>query len=275
MREAETIIYRVRACNTSADSENRIHDDRVAAELGFRGGLVPGVTVYGYMTAPLVERYGMDYLERGSMRVRFLQPFYEGDQVTVRAEADETSRPAKITITAERDDGTVCATAVATAGQRADCVSEIKIEEYARVALAAEADRPVASVESLVPGAALGTVIERPDGDQPRLLGQMEERLQVYYGDDAVAHPAVLLAMSNKALACNFRLGPWIHAASELVNLGVAKAKEEIEARARIRECFERKGHEFVVLDVLLLAEGTRPVQHVRHTAIYRPKTRS
>ena len=35
--------YRVKARNTSADSENKIHDDAVARQYGFRGALVPGV----------------------------------------------------------------------------------------------------------------------------------------------------------------------------------------------------------------------------------------
>ena len=54
-------IYRVRARNTSTDSENKIHDDSVAASYGFRGALVPGVTVFAYVTVPLVERFGQDF----------------------------------------------------------------------------------------------------------------------------------------------------------------------------------------------------------------------
>ena len=46
--------YRVRAKNTSAYSQNKIHDDAVARRLGFKGGLVPGVTIYAYMTHPVV-----------------------------------------------------------------------------------------------------------------------------------------------------------------------------------------------------------------------------
>lgn len=36
--------FRVEARNTSANRENRIHDDAVARQYGFRGALVPGVT---------------------------------------------------------------------------------------------------------------------------------------------------------------------------------------------------------------------------------------
>jgi hypothetical protein len=42
--------YRVKAFNASKESENKIHDDAVARQFGFRGGLVPGVDVYAYMT---------------------------------------------------------------------------------------------------------------------------------------------------------------------------------------------------------------------------------
>jgi len=64
--------YRVKARNTSERSENKIHDDAVARQYGFRGGLVPGVTVYAYMTHPLVEAFGTGWLERGTASVRFV-----------------------------------------------------------------------------------------------------------------------------------------------------------------------------------------------------------
>jgi hypothetical protein len=269
MSEDNLLIHRVRARNTSSDSENKIHDDRVAAGFGFRGGLVPGVTVYGYMTVPLVDRYGLDYLGRGSMQVRFHRPFYEGDQVTVRAEADVSSRPVKVSVTAAREDGTVCATGLATVDDRSSWLGDARIEDYPRAQLPAADERPAASSESFLPGAVLGTVSESFSQVQPVLLGQMDEPLPIYYGEDAVAHPAALLAMSNHVLIRNFKLGPWIHASSDLINLGTARSGEVIEARGRIRECFERKGHRFVALDILLLAGGDRPIQQVRHTAIY------
>jgi hypothetical protein len=275
MNEDNLSTYRVRARNTSSDSENKIHDDIVASELGFRGGLVPGVTVYGYMTVPLVERYGRGYLERGSMQVRFHQPFYEGDQVVVGAEADTSSRPVKVSVRAEREDGTVCATGLATVDDGSPWLGDARIEDYPRAPLPADNERPAASSENFLPGAILGTVSESLIQAQPALLGKIEEPLPIYYGADAVAHPAVLLAMSNHIFVGNFKLGPWIHASSDLINLGAARSDEVVEARGRIRESFERKGHLFVTLDVLLLAGGDRPVQQVRHTAIYRPKTRS
>jgi hypothetical protein len=39
--------------------------------------------------------------------------------------------------------------------------------------------------------------------------------------------------------------------------------------RGRVERLFEKKGHEFVEADLLLLANGSRPVASIRHTAIY------
>jgi acyl dehydratase len=101
-------IYRVRAQNFAAESDNKIHDDRVAAAYGFRGGLVPGVTVYGYMLVPVVEM-APEWLERGSVQLRLTEPFYDGDEVVVRAERSDDG---SIAVRAERQDGTVCARAL-------------------------------------------------------------------------------------------------------------------------------------------------------------------
>jgi hypothetical protein len=225
--------YRVCARNTAPDSENRIHDDRTAAALGFRAGLVPGVTVYGYLAVPVVERYGADWLARGGMRVRFVQPVYEGDEVVVTLSGSG--------VTASRKDGTVCA------------AGEILWPDGAPPSLALypeepmPATRPPASADSLAPGRILGTL----------------------YADLTATDPAALLTLSNHMLMQNVQLGPWLHAASELCNYSLAGNGDGLSVRGRVAERFERKGHQFVVLDILVVAGGARIVQHVRHTAIY------
>ncbi len=232
-------VYRLRAVNTAPDSENKMHDDGVAAQYGFRGGLVPGITVYGYMTRPVVE-HAPEWLEHGSMKVRFLEPFYDGDPVIVRAEmADEGS----IQIVAERENGPACATGTASIARN------VLLEPAHFQQQALPNERPVPSRDSVVPGVLLGTVVEQIDS----------------------AEPDRLLRFSNEILMRNFTLGPWIHAGSEVTNWSAARVGEEISATGRIHDRFDRKGHEFVVADVMLLAGGSRLVQTVRHTAIYRP----
>src|SRR5204863_4180564 len=79
---------RIKAVNTAVDSENKIHDDRVAAQFGFRGGLVPGVTVYGYLAEAARKHFGEEWLERGAMDVRFQQPVYHGEEIKVALRED-------------------------------------------------------------------------------------------------------------------------------------------------------------------------------------------
>jgi len=233
-------LYRVRAINTVAESENKIHDDRVAAQYGFRAGLVAGTTVYGYMMSPIAAA-APEWLDRGSMKLRLIEPFYHGDEVLVRAAVDAGG---SIHATAERADGVVCAQA--TGFIRND--SRVTPVPHAEAPLPPLEQRAAATRETLVPGALLGTVLLRLD----------------------TADPGRLLQLSNDILVRNFRLPPWIHTGSEVENWGVVNAGDEVAVRGRIHDRFDRKGHELVVIDVMLIASGGRLVQTVRHTAIYR-----
>jgi hypothetical protein len=227
--------YRVLARNTAPDSENRIHDDQTAAAYGFRAGLVPGVTVYGYLTVPVIEYFGADWLARGGMRVQFRQPVYEGEEVLVTLSGNA--------VTASRADGMVCATGVYW---REDAPPSLAL--YPEEPL--PTDRPTASPQSLAPGRVLGTL----------------------YADLSPSDPAALLTLSNHLLMRNVRLGPWIHVASDVRHFSLAHDGDRVSVRGRVAERFERKGHQFVVLDILVVAGGeSHPsyVQHVRHTAIY------
>jgi acyl dehydratase len=66
-------------------------------------------------------------------------------------------------------------------------------------------------------------------------------------------------------------MGPWIHVGSAVRHLGLARVGDRLATRGRVRSLFEKKGREFVELDLVIVAgAGARPVAHVRHTAIYR-----
>jgi len=233
-------IHRIRAVNTVRDSENRIHADDVAAQYGFRAGLVAGVTVYGYMTEPIIA-CAPEWLEHGTMQVRLLEPFYDSDQVIVKAETQEDG---SIAVTAEREDGTICARGTAIASP----TPQETPEAIPEAPLPARDQRPVPMPDTVLPGALLGTVTTTLE----------------------YANQEKILQLSNDILIQNFRLGPWLHVSSELRNWSVAKPGDQISVRGRIADRFDRKGHEFVVADVMLIADRHRLLQTVRHTAIYK-----
>jgi hypothetical protein len=54
--------------------------------------------------------------------------------------------------------------------------------------------------------------------------------------------------------------------------LSAGRAGDEIAARAKVTGNYEKKGHRFVELDALVVANGTTPLAHCRHIAIYQPR---
>ena len=258
-------VHRVRAHNAAIESENKIHDDEVAQRFGFRGGLVPGVTVYAYMTHPVVTMFGRAWLERGTMTARFHQPFYEGDTVIVSATAVE---PATLELTATNDAGAVCASG--RASLPAAPAPTDRPDPAAYPAAPPPDDRPPATPEALATLDVLGSLESGFHADLAHgFLGQLDEDLALY-DRDGLAHPGWLLRAANDILGANVRLGPWIHTASTMTNLGVVRDGDRVATRARVAGLSTRKGHELVELDVLLLVNGDRPVTHIRHSAIYR-----
>ena len=74
------------AYNQVPHSKNEIHGDKVAKDFGFKGGLVPGVTVSAYLLHPAAVSYGMDFLERGYAHVRVNSPLYDEQAFEIHIE---------------------------------------------------------------------------------------------------------------------------------------------------------------------------------------------
>ena len=260
--------YRVSATPTHDAWENKIHEDGLAREFGFRGGLVPGVTVYAWMTRPVVAALGGAWLDHGRFSVRFAKPVYFGQPVTVRTSVAAHSKD-EVTIQARvvNDEDEVCATA--TMGLPLGPLLALpELAAYPTAPLPVE--RPVATRAHLAGHTILGSpelLLERSVVDA--FLTRVSDTLPVYRDADAPAHPGLYLDQANRALDRNVRVSPWIHVESHGQHLSMARVRERLETRARIKHLFQGKGHEFVELDLLLVAEGTRPVASIRHVAIY------
>jgi len=251
----------LRAVNTAADAENRIHDDRVAAEFGFRGGLVPGVTVYGYMAAPVIEYFGPAWLERGAMDVRFHRPIYHDDEVRVTLHPENDSHP-ESDLHPEHDKRVRV--------EIGTCASALAWLDHDRAppsapAIANLGDRKIPSSETLAAGAVLGTLNFGLDLAAATISAPLDPMTH------GVAQPAVLLALANRIFTENYQLGPWIHVASEVRKFHTVRHGDQLLVFGSIENRWERKGHEFVTLDVDIFGPNG-PVEHIRQTAIWQPK---
>jgi acyl dehydratase len=263
--------YRVKARNTSSTSENKIHDDDVARRYGFRGALVPGVTVYAYLTEPLVAAFGAAWLERGTASVRFTKPVMHGEEL--HAAGVVTARDARgvgATVTGATVAEPQAATLTATLP--AGAPTPVNLALYHPAPL--PEPRPEATREQLLGLDMLGTPMSRYDeAAATEWLERVGDPRPLYRGRDGWVHPAFFLDQANRALRQNVRLGPWIHAGSVIRHLGGARVGETLATRGRVRSVFEKKGREFVELDLVIVAQTgarPRPVAHVLHTAIYR-----
>jgi acyl dehydratase len=265
--------YELIAHNTATASTNKIHDDEVARRYGFRGGLVPGVDVYAYLTRAPAAAWGLDWLGRGWLRARFLAPVYEGQKVAVVA---GSTAGGTMPVELHGEGGAVCATGEAGLALAGDGepppVSTWPAAGPPDADTGADDERPPASPESLRPGTVLAIPIHRFHADQADpYLAAVREDLPVY-ASERVAHPGWLLRDANYVLSANVRLGPWIHVESHVQHHAVVHDGDDLQARAVVTREWAHKGHRFVELDVGLIANAERVAARITHTAIYQPR---
>jgi acyl dehydratase len=254
--------HRLSAYNLAKQSENKMHDDTVARRFGFTGGLVPGVDVFAYMSHMPVAKWGRAFLERGLMDGRFVKPVYDGEMAEVTAEDDGDGILIKVT-----SRGELCASGRASLKAAAPQVS---LNDFTDVAPVAKRD-PVDS-RSYEVDKWLGIPAYTQTTDAAtQYLADIRET-DTLYSRDSLMHPGMLLRTMNWALMENAILGPWIHVGSTIQHLAAAKVGDVLTARARVTGNYERKGHLFVELDGLIVANGKMPVAHCQHTAIYQPR---
>jgi acyl dehydratase len=254
--------YRVSAYNTAKQSENKMHDDTVAKRFGFSGGLVPGVDVMAYMMHLPVKKWGRAFLECGLIEARFIKPVYDGEVANVSgAESDGV-----ISIEVESR-GQLCATGSASLPGAAPLLS---ISEFSETAAVTER-RPV-NASSYQLGKWLGTVPRAFAGEAAQeYLTDIRERDPIYLAE-GLGHPGLLQRVMNKVLVDNTILGPWIHVGSRMQLLAAGNSGDELTARAKVSGNYEKKGHRFVELDALVVANGRTPLAHCQHIAIYQPR---
>ena len=254
--------YRVSAYNTSKLSENKIHDDTVARKYGFSGGLVPGVDVIAYMLHLPIAKWGRAFLERGLIEARFLKPVYDGEIADVQGSESEGALMIEVV-----SKGELCATGSAALPASAPKFSLADFKDVAAVA-----ERKPVNAASYEVGQWLGTAPRRWSGEEASAYLADIREADPIYAREGLGHPGLLQRVMNRALVDNAILGPWIHVGSRMQLLSAADVGDALTARAKVVGNYEKKGHRFVELDALVVANGTTPLAHCHHIAIYQPR---
>ncbi len=255
--------YRVSAFNTAKASENKIHDDATAKRFGFKGGFVGGVNVYAYMSHQPVQRWGRAWLERGTGEAKFGKPVYENDIAEVIAAEDAEGM--QLTV---RSEGVLCAAGRAALPENLPpppALSDFK-------AMAPRTDRVAADETSLRIGDWFGmTPLPVTAAFHAQDLADIRETDPIY-AREGIVHTGTIIRCCNWALTHNVILPAWIHMGSTVRNLGLARVGDTLNVRARITRNYEHKGHKWVELDAMVVANETTPIIRATHTAIYRPR---
>jgi acyl dehydratase len=254
--------YRVQAYNTAKQSENKMHDDTVAKRFGFSGGLVPGVDVMAYMMHLPVQKWGRAFLERGLIEARFVKPVYDGEITDLTGSESD----GMLTIEVESR-GELCATGSAWLPASAPSFS---LADYRDIA--AVTDRKPVNAASYQLDKWLGTIPRSWAGEAAtEYLTDIRETDPIYAAE-GLAHPGLPQRIMNKVLVDNAILGPWIHVGSRMQLLAAGHSGDELTARAKVTGNYEKKGHRFVELDALVVANGRTALAHCHHIAIYQPR---
>ncbi len=265
--------YEVVAKNYGAAHANKIHSDEGAAEHGFAGALVPGVAMYAYLTRPLVDALGKDWLARGTMGAKFIHPVYDAEAMRVAATVTSVE-PLSIDLQLLNSADKLCAVGSAAIPVETQNVASLQPDprDYPSRALPPQDRRWPATIAAVNAGDVLGSLEFTLDlAAQSEFLENMVDGLPLYRS--GVCHPAFWIAQANEIFMQNFALGMWIHTASETQHYALADDGERLTMRGRIAETSERKGHEIVTADLAIFGEADRIIAHIKHSAIIRLKT--
>jgi hypothetical protein len=258
--------YRVKALKIGGESFNLICDDTHAQRHGYRAGLVPGVSIYAYMSRSLLEFLGRDWLEHGFTEVTFHHPTYEGEEIRVTGQLCSVTKEGTICIDyhAENPQGITCGTGIATLPAHAP-QPEPTLDDYP--AGQSRLKRPL-SLQSLKVGEHLTAVTSefRRNTHWEYCEKTVRDHHPIYR---ELVHPGWLLSQGDLILTSNYDLPPWIHVSSAVQNYHAQEQECTVETRGRVLEKFESRGDHYIVVGVAIFA-GPRCLTTVRHTAIFR-----
>ncbi len=260
--------FEASAYNPVPSSENEIHGDDVAQRFGFRGGLVPGVVISAYLFHPAAQAWGEAWLARGRGRAVVHRPLY--DDVDFRVEAEARGEAGYDAVLTDAE-GTRVAEASADLPEEAPPAPERRGDPLAKRGH----ERPRVSREVLErlreegllavrsrfgPGAEVTTYLRDPEAMAPVHRPSQEH----------FASPAFLLGVTNWALAANVYLPAWLHLQTEHQSYAPVPWESELVTELEVADLFEKKGHEFVDLDLATFFADGGAVAKTRLRAIYR-----
>lgn len=245
------------ARNFSADAENRIHSDDVAARFGFEGALVAGAAVFGHMAYPLVQALGTAWMDSYRADVRLIKPAYHGDLLSIRHTPGETH-----TVRCYARGGVLLAELRTAPDASTAALGQMPAGDPK------PARREPINWGNVFVGEPFPVWTWRPDAiHNAELAAQVEDDLPCFA--EGVVHPNAILGAANQAFMHRYQLPAWMHVGSSIRFRRLLRVGDEIEVRAVPTRKWRRKGHEFVDLYIVFRVAGELATEII-HTSIFK-----
>lgn len=249
------------------------HDPEVARKLGYRGALIPGAFLYGYMGQQALDAWGMDWVERGTIQTRFRRPAFDGDVLTVRAAPLRlTEHGSDVDMTICGTDGTVLATGAVGLPDRPAPVPDLSAYPLVQVN---EGDaKRVIGGGALTEGTRLGTrgLVLTAEA-LAKSLDDFGETFEPYR-EQGIVHSGLLLRTGmGEAYAAFAFPTPVILVEAETQHLGTVRVGDRITSSGQVTRVYEHKGNHYFDSEQLLIANGRTPVARQRRAHIYAART--
>lgn len=245
--------FRGIAHNQVPNSPNKIHGDEIAKQYGFKGGLVPGVTLSAYLVEPALRAWGREWLRLGNAHITVYSPVYHDDAFEVVVQTNNKAYSAKL-ISGEK----VCAAAEVRLPMNVSALS-------ARSANTLQKNSLPLIDDNYVPQTATREVMENLQaiGCRPMQFDwQPEHEMATYYSnpnlmpaliqpgdkkdsDGGFANLSFLLGCANRHFASVAAMSPWVHLESRSQQFQPVPMCTQLTSHMSVMDLFNKKGHEF------------------------------
>lgn len=244
---------------------NAIHSTSGAKDYGFKGALVGGATAYGWTVGTIVAAVGEDWLDFGFVDLRFRQPVYPGDTLTV-----EVTDDGKLTVSREdaRED-TVCFEGHVGLGE-APWFAELSRPERVEPEPRAETLPRLTLHDAPVGGDLAARAVSFSVADaEAYAVDKERETHPAFFGDQARVHPAWICEQPIHWLHHSYDYGPSIHAQSHIQHIAPARAGQTFVVAGKCVDAYERKGHHYMVNDTEIRGSEGACLAQIRHTVVF------
>lgn len=264
--------WSAQAFNPVPNAKNQIHGEQLAKQYGFSGALVPGVTISAYLIHPAVEAWGQRWLSAGAADVRVGSPLYDLEAFNVRiTKSNESGYSAELV----RDGDIVSASAIVSLPETVKPPPNRRGDPIANpdhVGAAASVERwtdlqrqGCQAYRYCWPGDSAMSTYLRDESQMPELL---------QHGKGGYANMSFVLGCSNFILESNAYMNPWVHLETHSQNYRAISAGTTIIAEMAIDDFYQKKGHEFVDVNVSLFDEQDDAcLTTIQLRAIYKLRT--